>query len=280
MKVKISPYVLRAIATWGMTDDFDSNDDWELAKDLEKRMSEKFYNKNRLVSGPPVVMDFEERALKLLLPRIRQINREEQNREIERWIPTLQYTLKTGVTHTTINKRSEFAKIKEAAEKVVTLTAKECVDVILSNYPTMPRRYRPKIFFDWNTSRVSSWGGYNPKDRGSKYGLYGGISLAMTCYINRTGRAVKPGFVEYSHIQKDPVMGGFQTDNWKLQLMALTCHEIVHAMQYYYFYEITEKSETDYDVAHGKGFQKMYTLVREQVCNPRLKAAGIKVGKI
>lgn len=279
MIIKVSPYVLRAIADFGMPDDYSSDEDWSLARDIEQKMANRYYGNNKLVSGPYVSLDLEHRALQLLEPRIREINREIQNREISKWIPILQNQIKTKATYTTINTRNEFAPIKQSAENIVRLTAEACVKEILKDYPDMPRNYKPKVCFDWGLGRTTSWGGYNPNDRGSKYGLYGGISLAMSTIINRTGKAVNPGFLEYSHLQKDSVMGGFKTDNWKLQLMALTAHEVCHAMQFYYYFEITDQKAKEYKVAHGEGFQAMYRIVRERVCNPRLKQAGILVGQ-
>ncbi|MGD1524637.1 hypothetical protein [Vibrio owensii] len=278
MIIKVSPYVLRAIADFGMPDDYSSDEDWSLARDIEEKMSNRYYSNNKMVSGPYVSIELESRALELLEPRIREINREIQNREISKWIPILQNQIKTKATYSTIDTRNEFTTIKQSAEKIVRLTIEACVQEILAKYPDMPRNYKPKISYDWSTSRKTSWGGYNPQDRGSKYGLYGGVSMAMTTVIDRTGKAVRPGFLEYSHLQKSPIMGGFKTSNWKLQLMALAAHEVCHAMQFYYYFEITDKKAAEYKVAHGKGFQAMYSLVREKICNPRLKQAGIKIG--
>lgn len=79
-------------------------------------------------------------------------------------------------------------------------------------------------------------------------------------------------FIEYSHINKDPEIGAFKSDNAEHHMDALLAHELSHAIQYWikyeskYFYDTTGKDFS----AHGEIWRDLYRALRNEFINPYL----------
>lgn len=94
---------------------------------------------------------------------------------------------------------------------------------------------------------------------------------------------------EYKAFNGDPVIGGVKFDAVEhpdMLFRLVTAHEMAHYVQYYIKYKTKRTSLTskiDWSKPHGKGFQKVYRLLRTEFINkdlievlPTKNWAGIK----
>jgi hypothetical protein len=100
--------------------------------------------------------------------------------------------------------------------------------------------------FDWSERRAKSWGGLNTTGRF--------ISIAM-CKYYRPQTSVDDLFDyhEYASFDNDEEIGGFATDDWKLVLKTIICHELAHAIR-----------PSD---SHGNFWKEDYRQLREKFIN-------------
>ena len=70
--------------------------------------------------------------------------------------------------------------------------------------------------------------------------------------------------VEYTHIHTDPVIGGFSSNNAYYHGLAIICHEVAHAVQFWnYEVECEFKGErTKPPISHGEEFKRIYRYLR------------------
>lgn len=274
--IEVPRYIVKAIVDYRMPD-YEDDDDWEIGKKIENDFDSIFNKNNQLVSGKPFKYQFDsQKDVSLLTSRIKEILHLKFNRPLSLALREFQIAL-TGKTLISKSRdNSEYISERKKAEAIVNLTVDEVSNLFRDHIKELPRDWKPKITMDWSPRRIRCWGGYNPHKDTGIYGMYGGISMAMGAFLNRDAKNVRREFLEYSHISKDPIMGGFSTELWALQLLAVTSHECAHAAQYYYFHQI--KCDNKYKTPHGFGFQYFYRLARQHVVNPRIMRAGIKIG--
>ena len=82
-------------------------------------------------------------------------------------------------------------------------------------------KWDPLFSMDLQNSKATSIGGWIPAERRPFVHV---AIVPMSC-----GRYE---FAEYAAFATDAVIGEFQTSSWKKIVMALTCHEASHALQY------------------------------------------------
>lgn len=273
---EVPRYIVKAIVEHRMPDYADDTD-WVSARDIENDFDFLYSSHNQIVNGKPFKHSFSnQREIELVVERIKEIIHLKFNRPLTEALKEFQILLKGKTQLSRKNDNAEYIVQRKKAEKIVTLTVLEVSKVFREHVKPFPRDWEPKVTMDWSPRRVRCWGGYNPHKDTGIYGKYGGISLAMGSFLNRECRNVRREFLEYSHISNDPIMGGFKTDSWEMQIMAVACHECAHAAQFYYHHNIDQ--DPKYKVPHGFGFQFFYRLARQHVANPRINRAKIKIG--
>lgn len=275
-ETEIPRYIVKAIVEHRMPE-YESDDDWVSARDIENDFDFLYSSHNQIVNGKPFKHKFSnQREVDLVIERVNEIIHQKFNRPLTEALKEFQILLKGKTQLARKKDNSKYIELRKKAEKIVNLTVQEVSANFRQKVPELPRDWSPKITMDWSPRRVRCWGGYNPHKDTGIYGKYGGISLAMGAFLNRECRNVRREFLEYSHISGDKVMGGFKTDSWEIQLMAVTCHECAHAAQFYYLHNIDQ--DPKFKVPHGYGFQFFYRLARQEVANPRIKKANITIG--
>lgn len=115
---------------------------------------------------------------------------------------------------------------------------------------------------DWSRRRSYSRGGWYSRQKGP------GISIAMSGIYSHASRYLpktSPYKVyEYQSFDKDPVIGGFLTNNTELHLALVITHEMAHAAQYYRKYKLNKSPGKP----HGDIWKKIYSVLREELVNP------------
>jgi hypothetical protein len=275
-RTELPRYIVKAIVEYRMPD-YENDNDWVIARDIENDFDFLYSSHNQIVNGKPFKYSFNsQHEIDLIISRIDEILHQKFNRPLSQSLKEFKISLQGKTQLDRSQDNAKYIQERKKAEKIVRLTVLEVSKIYRERFKSLPRDWEPKITMDWSPRRVRCWGGYNSHKDTGIYGVYGGISLSMGTFLNRESRNVRREFLEYSHISKDPVIGGFLTESWEMQLMAVTCHECAHAAQFYYWHNIDQ--DPKYKVPHGYGFQLLYRMAREEVTNPRLKKAGIKIG--
>jgi len=111
---------------------------------------------------------------------------------------------------------------------------------------------------DWSKRRRCSRGGWRN----------GGpvISIAMSVAIPDESYDAPRRVYEYASFDKDPVIGGFFTNNLEHKLLHHITHEMAHAAQYNH----KRFHHMHYVQPHGKEFKMFYKELREVFLNPFL----------
>tara|TARA_R110000868_G_scaffold387886_2_gene656595 strand:+ start:583 stop:1107 length:525 start_codon:yes stop_codon:yes gene_type:complete len=112
---------------------------------------------------------------------------------------------------------------------------------------------------------------FSPRRRSSRGGLYTvksvkvpGINLAVLPYTNKPEGIYR--WYEYKSFDSNSLIGGFYADNQELNISALICHEISHAIQFWiYWYNNTERPKP-----HGQEFKDYYKTLRNKYVNKKL----------
>lgn len=91
------------------------------------------------------------------------------------------------------------------------------------------------------------------------------------------------GFSEYVRYERDPEIGGFTTNDWKLYVDATIAHELAHVIQFLFYYQgsthpwrqpltaDTFHSLGVYEGGHGEFFQAIYRQLRQKFINHRIQ---------
>jgi len=149
-------------------------------------------------------------------------------------------------------KPSTYGDRKKEAEKIVRETVAAGMRVKID----LPVRTKtPEIKMSWHRGRTNCWGG-------SQY-----ISLAMAKFVPQIGKEKEVyKMTEYSHIKNSPAIGEFDADDWRLPLIAVTCHELAHSLQRQQS-KVLHNSTQIYNRAHGDGWRMIYRELREELVN-------------
>jgi len=149
--------------------------------------------------------------------------------------------------------------VVDEANELVKTTVHEMCKTLRKPYNDLPlpSGWKPKVKCVWSGKQKISYGGIN------------GITLAMKSII------MQPNFVEYASIDKDPTIGGFETQDWRIRLKAVIAHELAHAAGQYIWIEKdrnpallrTRHGRIDYVKAHGDGWRRIYALLRSTHVN-------------
>lgn len=156
------------------------------------------------------------------------------------------------------------------AEAVVHGAVEEMVAVIRADQSlglTVPAKWNPPVVkFDWSPSRIRSMGGTGGK------GLYKGgcISLAMARYVPVSG--LDASFREYDHVARDGEIGSVESGPWQGILWVLVAHELAHVVELAVCRGIIGGDAQLCRESHGRGWQRIYRLLRVRCANPRLVA--------
>lgn len=101
------------------------------------------------------------------------------------------------------------------------------------------------LIMDWS-ERARSWCSYKDGYR---------IKIAMQKYYRPTiSDNDLMEYVEYQSFTKDPIIGGFATNDWRISIRAIVCHEIAHIF--------------DLDDQHGDKWKEVYAKLRQKFVNP------------
>lgn len=105
---------------------------------------------------------------------------------------------------------------------------------------------------------------WSPKRRGSRGGMYAkgpGINMALDHrYLQNRHTVTK--WYEYASFDSHTVYGGFYYTNPRIKLLALTAHEVAHAIQFF------EQVQTGIRVKpHGTEFKSHYATLRKEFVN-------------
>lgn len=161
-------------------------------------------------------------------------------------------------------------EVKAEAERIVHETVRHCCRVARRKEFELglPSDWKPTVKISWSENRSRSRGG-----KGSRglYGGHGGISIVLAHKVPKNGLGGGT-FREYSHIEKEPVIGAFTTLDWRNTVRAVVAHEVAHAIQHWLRWYGKGNRRSDYDTPHGAGWQRLYALLRHEVVNPYLKA--------
>ena len=98
------------------------------------------------------------------------------------------------------------------------------------------------------------------------------------------------GMYEYASYGNHPVIGGFQTNDWKLWLECVMAHEVAHLVQFYMgsqyraflsrYYKTHRKGVPEfhslgsYSDGHGEFFRNIYSTFRKKFINHKVKNPG------
>lgn len=113
--------------------------------------------------------------------------------------------------------------------------------------------------FDFSKRRTRSHGGLSYHD-----GIWTPfINIAMHYYIHPVDVY---RFYEYKSYDDDKVIGGFYSNDNEHRIMAVICHEMAHAIQYWRkFYCGLQNVKP-----HGEEFKKYYAILRQVYVNSKL----------
>lgn len=75
-------------------------------------------------------------------------------------------------------------------------------------------------------------------------------------------------YVEYGHINNDPEIGAFVSDNPEDHVRALVAHELAHAV---HWWEMEQGKPAD-RTEHGPAWQAIYRTLRREWVNPKIKS--------
>jgi len=116
-----------------------------------------------------------------------------------------------------------------------------------------------EIKFDFSKRRVSSRGGINKVD-----GIWMPfISIAMHNYTQPSNIY---RFYEYKSYDEDKVIGGFYSNNIEHRIIAVICHEMAHAIQFWHTYYNNIQNVKP----HGEEFKTYYAALRQVYLNNNL----------
>jgi hypothetical protein len=196
-----------------------------------------------------------------------------EERAIRRAVNRIDHYIKQGVWPEPNRKSGSPwpASVRAEAEQLVRDTVKHCCRVARRKEFDLglPSDWKPTVRISWSENRSRSRGG-----KGSRglYGGYGGISIVLAHRVPKDGLG-GGRHLEYSHIEKEPVIGAFTTLDWRNTVRAVVAHEVAHAIQHWLQWHGTGRHRRiDYRTPHGIGWQRLYALLRHEVVNPRLKA--------
>lgn len=149
-------------------------------------------------------------------------------------------------------KSSTYGGRKKEAEQIVRDVVKAGMKVKID----LPfKTSTPDIKMSWHKNRSRSWGG-------AQY-----ISLAMARYVPQIGKEEESyWFREYAHIKSSPVIGEFESDDWRHTLIAVTCHELAHSLQGQQS-KVFHPDAEPFKRAHGDGWRTIYKQLREKLLN-------------
>jgi len=106
------------------------------------------------------------------------------------------------------------------------------------------QEYNVDLNIDLTTSFIQSYRFRRSFAKNSWMGKPQKIVLRLAPYLNVDGKNFV--FNEYKHIEKDPHIGEFKSENFEDIVMALCCHEVAHSIRQKFFNTIpVEKSYLD-----------------------------------
>lgn len=89
------------------------------------------------------------------------------------------------------------------------------------------------------------------------------------------------GMCEYASYARNPIIGGFETKDWRLWVDTVLAHELAHVIQYGMWRMPMVKSTSEYvrnDKGHGHTFRTVYAILRQQFINHRVEGRiGVRV---
>ncbi len=156
--------------------------------------------------------------------------------------------------------REQFAKL--IAEEIQQIY-QEVLDFgnNFSGFKVKPKEIAPKLVFNFKAGTSVSFA------RGTQV-----VSLSLSPFLDDLERG-KWFYWEYKSIRANKPIGEFTTQNWKLPLYALTCHELAHSFQMA-IQRDARMVDLEYaqsmDKPHGKGWQGIYKDFRDQFVNREL----------
>ena len=157
-----------------------------------------------------------------------------------------------------MNLSKHIIDVRRQLETSVLIMARKAEVIIKEQHPNFTLDI---IKFDWSPARTAH--------RGGRYRTRYGISMAMYLLFGYGNWSLEKEGVfkvhEYASYDRDPVIGGFLTDNVYDRANCYTCHEVAHAEQF--FLKYTKKI---YDRPHGESFRLPYRLLRQKLVNPFL----------
>lgn len=150
------------------------------------------------------------------------------------------------------------------------------VDALIEQFMKDFYKYIKKEYKGYNLTGCEIKMDYSAR-RKTSYGGLRGIDIAMKHYVPKAYDILndnlpdKYSYWEYKSYQKSPTIGSFTTKDWRLQLIAVFCHELAHYVQYSLYF--TDRKKFSYmEKAHGNGFKDVYLGLRNEFVNPYLKA--------
>lgn len=152
-------------------------------------------------------------------------------------------------------KPTTYGERKKEAEQIVRDVVKAGMKVRMG----LPVRTKtPDVKMSWHKGRSNCWGG-------AKY-----ISIAMAKYVPKLGEEKESYWLrEYSHIKNSPTIGEFESDDWRLPLIAVTCHELAHSLQSQQTKAFHPQTQI-FKRAHGDGWRMIYRELRDALVNNSL----------
>lgn len=274
LSLPIGRTLLKHICTKGLPDSTLSNDEWEMARNIERHCRGLMPKIRGQLNGPAIKIEKipsgEADFLIQFLSKSEMMADEKFKRELV--MLRLIFTENLNAAKEKAALRDE--RIKKKANSIATVTAGGCIDLFKKISAEIPADWAPSLRLNWHDKNPGV--SFNQGDQSGNlldacgYEIY----VDMTEILNHNKQLISKIYMEDRAFDANEVIGGFRSDKWEMQLVAATCHAASHAAQWC---SIGKKSPIKED-EHGGKFLFFYSHARNFLCNPSLKEARIRIG--
>jgi hypothetical protein len=274
LSLPIGRTLLKHICTKGLPDSTLSNDEWVMARNIERYCRGLMPKVRGQLNGPAIKIEkipsSEADFLIQFLSKSEMMTDEKFKRELV--MLRLIFTENLSAAKEKAILRDE--KIKKKANSIATVTAGGCVDLFKRISAEIPSNWAPALKLNWDVKGQGKTPGKRDLHYAHPDDCSDEIYVDMTEILSQNKQLISKIYMEDRAFDANEVIGGFRSDKWEMHLVAATCHAASHAAQWR---SCGHKSLTKDDEHNGR-FLFFYSHARNFLCNPSLKEARIRIG--
>ncbi|WP_429036444.1 hypothetical protein [Aeromonas media] len=274
LSLPIGRTLLKHICTKGLPDSTLSNDEWVMARNIERYCRGLMPKVRGQLNGPAIKIEkipsSEADFLIQFLSKSEMMTDEKFKRELV--MLRLIFTENLSAAKEKAILRDE--KIKKKANSIATVTAGGCVDLFKRISAEIPSNWAPALKLNWDVKGQGKTPGKRDPHYAHPDDCSDEIYVDMTEILSQNKQLISKIYMEDRAFDANEVIGGFRSDKWEMHLVAATCHAASHAAQWR---SCGHKSLTKDDEHNGR-FLFFYSHARNFLCNPSLKEARIRIG--